>query len=173
LILPIQRLPRYKLLIEDLEKKTSDDNVDVLKKVQMAKIAISEIVLYCNNKQKEINNSKKASELMRKLETGNEKSLKIKHSETLIDQHLEIGFQLKYNEKIIEIAELYLFTDFIVFLSQSKDQIRIQKNEIFILHFENEEILMTSEESNFYLIIKDEELRKKWVDILDSWFHKS
>jgi hypothetical protein len=68
---------------------------------------------------------------------------------------------------------LYLFTDFIVFLSQSKDQIRIQKNEIFILHFENEEILLTSEENNFYLIIKDEELRKKWVEILDTWFHKN
>jgi hypothetical protein len=67
-ILPIQRLPRYRLLIEDLLRHIPEDHVENRGKVQQARDAICKIVAYCNEKQREMEGSRGLFDIQKKFE---------------------------------------------------------------------------------------------------------
>lgn len=112
LILPVQRLPRYKLLLEDLFKNNS--NNDYIKEAYQK---IKEITLYCNSKQTEIENSYKMSSLQSKLAIQDlvqpHRSL-IKFDEKLGN----IKRKREKNQSKIDVISLYLFSDLLICVSK-------------------------------------------------------
>lgn len=63
LILPIQRLPRYRILFEDLLKCTPDDENEVMVKVVEQ---MKQVVAYCNDKQRELDEQNRVFALQQK-----------------------------------------------------------------------------------------------------------
>jgi hypothetical protein len=61
LILPIQRLMRYKMLLEDLFKRIHDEKMK--EKLQKAVEEVSQVAIYCNDKQTEFIQMQRMKEL--------------------------------------------------------------------------------------------------------------
>eukprot|EP00817_Percolomonadidae_sp_ATCC50343_P008169 CAMPEP_0117427580 /NCGR_PEP_ID=MMETSP0758-20121206/7406_1 /TAXON_ID=63605 /ORGANISM="Percolomonas cosmopolitus, Strain AE-1 (ATCC 50343)" /LENGTH=1510 /DNA_ID=CAMNT_0005213315 /DNA_START=297 /DNA_END=4830 /DNA_ORIENTATION=- len=62
LVTPVQRIPRYRLLLDDL-LKTAEPNTDGYEKLEKALEFISTIAAYCNSKRSEMNRQKQMRQL--------------------------------------------------------------------------------------------------------------
>lgn len=106
LVMPVQRLPKYQVLLEELLKNTTETAVEFAS-ISSSLKQISEITLYCNEKKKELENT------LRVIELRNE--LKIKN---LVQPHRKFvreGELQSVNSKGDQVqANLYLFNDLFV-----------------------------------------------------------
>jgi hypothetical protein len=66
LILPIQRLPRYKLLIDDILNNTSEEE-NIHPSLKKLSVLITKIAHYCNGQQKIIQNNDRLKKISKEL----------------------------------------------------------------------------------------------------------
>ena len=120
LILPIQRLMRYKMLLEDLYKKL--DNESAKEKLKIAITEVSEVAIYCNNKQTEYEQMTRLIELSHTITTIKVKKIKfiLKIKKDLIQPSRKF---IKEDETIQQcdsskkhFVHLILFNDLLVFI---------------------------------------------------------
>lgn len=67
LILPVQRVPRYRLMLEELLKNTHTELTTLYEKTKRARDSICSVAEYCNEKQREIENLEKLTQIQTKL----------------------------------------------------------------------------------------------------------
>lgn len=117
LILPIQRLPRYQLLLGELLKNTNE-NRKVYPKILEAYNAVKDVTFYCNTKTSEIENLQKMTQLQFQLGMD---GLIQPHRKFLISEE-KVGSILRVREAggntTIAVNGIYLFTDIFVCSSQ-------------------------------------------------------
>eukprot|EP01080_Neovahlkampfia_damariscottae_P010452 gene10452-2974_t len=115
MICPIQRLPRYRLLCEDLLKHFPKQEEELYKKLEDATKSIKEVTMYCNSKQKEIENLQKMNEISMTLGI---KDL-VLPSRSFV-KHDDREGVLRIRDKTggtISVVSLYLFTDLFICVS--------------------------------------------------------
>ena len=168
---------RYRLLCEDLLKHFPKEEEEIYKKLEDATKSIKEVTMYCNSKQKEIENLQKMNEISIKLGI---KDL-VLPSRTFV-KHDEREGVLRIRDKTggtIAVYSLYLFTDLLVCVSQkqtigtkifqiplaplsSNDVIRIED----LKSFENGIEIYNSNCQPLKLIFPDNERKEEWLNLL-------
>jgi hypothetical protein len=160
-----------------LLKHFPTDQSGVYKKLQDATAAIKEVTMYCNSKQKEIENLQKCNELSSRLGI---KDLTQPHR-TFVKQDEKEGI-LRVRDKTggtISVTGLYLFTDLFVCVSfkqtigtkifqiplapsSSLDVIRIED----LKSYENAFEIYNSNVQPLKLIFPSPERKNEWIDAL-------
>lgn len=181
MILPIQRLPRYRLLMEDLLKKTSRSNEIVYKKVLAATEAIKTVANYCNQKQHEIQNLIRITEIQSKLRIKI-----IKPNRKLIKEEETTNLQrIRSNGKLARCDEVYLFSDLLVIVAKKKmlgmrpkytipldvndqeERFMVYVDKLVDTEFENAFYVSNqNEKRTVKLVCSSAEERDAWIDII-------
>eukprot|EP01080_Neovahlkampfia_damariscottae_P010944 gene10944-3650_t len=119
LILPIQRLPRYRMLLDDLKSKVSDSSTK--EKLNLALQKVCEVTIYVNDKQKEEELILKMIEIQEKIKISI-----IEPHRKFVNEY-EVMFK-KSNQNMM----IYIFNDIIVYKSSGilKKTKKIMKNEM-------------------------------------------
>eukprot|EP01080_Neovahlkampfia_damariscottae_P002501 gene2501-3207_t len=111
LILPVQRLPRYRMLLEDLLRNTpQEEGLENYEQIKKATKDISSIVLYCNEKQREIDDKRYITSLQKKFNLPLNRYQKMVREKKDKDK---ISFL--YNSKTFEISFLIVLNDMMIF----------------------------------------------------------
>lgn len=155
LIMPVQRLPRYKLLLGELLKKTPP-HMESFEKIKTALGKINEMADYVNIKKKEIFNSLQARELY--------KRFKLKD---LVHPSRKL---LMFTECIIdgsEGSECYIFNDLIAFVRKNK-LYRVEVDDKAARCYGEKEnklsLVMESERFEIKCKFPEEKLCKQYID---------
>jgi len=104
IITPVQRIPRYELLIKDLIKRTEKDHPDHNNLLDAHK-EIRELNLYINEKKKEDENRKKILALQKEIQSTAPITL-LKENRLLISQG-EVTIEIKKKEKTFNGVLIY------------------------------------------------------------------
>lgn len=107
LILPIQRIPRYRMLLEDLVKNTSDLHPDYVATKEALQLII-DIADYCNAMKKEKQNRERMEQLVKML-----KIKELSHPKRRFIREGAIKIPIPGSKKQKE-GTLYLFSDLVV-----------------------------------------------------------
>jgi ribosomal protein S18 len=111
LIIPVQRLPRYRLLFEDLLKKTETDHV-AYEKLKNAVELIREVISTVNEKEGELKNAVIMADL--------HKSIRIPvpdfiiPTRKLVEHFVEEDMQIVLQDNRREACSLYVFSDLLL-----------------------------------------------------------
>lgn len=105
LITPIQRLPRYTLLLRDLLKNTSKmDSIVIYNAINNAMNSIHEVTITINEKKKKIENKQRLQEIIQ----NNELAIKGLQDKELLKDISKSWIKMKKN---FQESSLYLFSD--------------------------------------------------------------
>ncbi|KAM9964419.1 hypothetical protein ACTFIW_004182 [Dictyostelium discoideum] len=108
LILPIQRIPRYTLLLTELLKNTWSDHLDY-NNLQLSLKKMQEVALYVNEKKREAENIAKVTEIQNNF-IGKFENLAEPHRRFVFEGHLSvIGPGGKESQRVV-----YLFNDVLI-----------------------------------------------------------
>lgn len=157
LIMPIQRLPRYELLCQDLLRNTPQDKKELMETVTHN---IKSIVSYCNEKNKEYELSLQVFQLHRSY------NLPIDNSDKVLfeKKSSELIFYLDQNQKMIAISEFVLLSKYMLIELKNKSKIVIEwKNFKEVKHQEYDAFEFRNDQSNVHKIVfKASETSKKF-----------
>eukprot|EP01080_Neovahlkampfia_damariscottae_P011797 gene11797-5131_t len=173
LIMPVQRIPRYKMLFQDLLKNTPDNFPDKAD-VSSALSLIADIAMFVNEGKRQNENSKLLKELA--------KLLKEKYS-TLVQSHRqfkkETVCQLTYPkyEKHGESYKAYLFQDMLVLLEAKEKKMSKRSVYFILLAFANIvpsqstveirlDIFNEGDRRLIYIAFSTEEEKQDWVNMI-------
>lgn len=164
LIMPVQRLPRYKLLCEDLLKSTPDEEKEVVEKLTEE---VKEIVIYCNGKAKEFEESFSSFQYQRKFK------LAIDNSQALLleKKPSEMLFIIE-KDKYVPLNEFAILSGLILAETKTK-QIKLEFDKFDFNNYSAShnkkgfEILGKGNEK-FVFVIDDENTLKRFNEKLNS-----
>lgn len=159
MILPIQRLPRYRLLLADLLKHTPEDPKDIYQMMEQAYQAICKIVEYCNEKQREIESSKYLFNLQKKYE------LPFNPSQKIIQELKKVKLILKDEE--LQCQEMCLFDDILIVLNSKK--IIVNRENVSAILKEDKRISLKMNNENNIIMIVDENDFENFYQNLEKW----
>jgi len=129
LILPVQRIPRYKLLLVDLLKSTPDDHQEK-KEIEKVLEEIIKIAAYVNEGKRKNENSKVLLDLARKFRDKYGSQLVQAHRQYVREDFLELSNPEK---KLFNIEfKAYCFTDILILIPSGKSS---KKAQVFFLFF--------------------------------------
>jgi hypothetical protein len=109
LIVPIQRIPRYRLLMEELLSRM-DQNDECYEQIRKASEYISTIATYCNEKSSHIDKSSRILDIVEKLKLDRMEF--VKPSRRFICEELD-SIKLLKGKKLIP-CDIYLFSDILL-----------------------------------------------------------
>eukprot|EP01117_Protostelium_nocturnum_P005387 TRINITY_DN1958_c0_g1_i1.p1 TRINITY_DN1958_c0_g1~~TRINITY_DN1958_c0_g1_i1.p1 ORF type:complete len:1618 (+),score=627.59 TRINITY_DN1958_c0_g1_i1:434-5287(+) len=116
LIAPVQRLPRYELLLSEMVKYTPQDHED-FDKITLALIKIKDVTEFVNNNKRKAENLQKILSIQSSLD-GNVKSL-FHLNRLLVD---EGTFNVVVGGKKLNKVHIYLFNDMVMVAKPQKDK---------------------------------------------------
>lgn len=129
LILPVQRIPRYKLLLVDLLKSTPNDHQEK-KEIEKVLEEIIKIAAYVNEGKRKNENSKILLDLARKYRDKYGSQLVQAHRQYVKEDFLELSNPEK---KLFNIEfKAYCFTDILILIPSGKSS---KKAQVFFLFF--------------------------------------
>lgn len=180
LIKPVQRIPRYRLLLKDLIGKTPDDHVDYAG-LKRALEAIEEVALFINEQKRNTENQKIMQVLEKKLSSVPNVFDFLKSTQRKMKRTSNFKVTLKYDpeskkQDISDVFELYLFND-TVFLLKKRSENDTSAPVYFIIYLIISSIQF--EQGSPYLTILSIQKGMKVefqliaenpnVDLLDNW----
>lgn len=155
LIKPVQRLPRYGLLLRDLINRTPSDHVDA-NGIKEALKSIEKVTSIANEQKREMENTKLLLEVERKLPQNSKLIIMMKDQKRKLKyQSLFKVFikQFKFDKVQVEIPqelyELYVFTDMVLLLKKRNDP--EEKVVYYIIHYLFTTIFFDEKSNNLYL----------------------
>lgn len=175
LLMPIQRIPRYKMLLDDYMRNTKDSHADYLNVVKAHHI-IAEVATHVNEKIRENQNVLSIIEIQRCM-TGRNRDLVVP-GRILLHR----GPITKISRKSHDCREMFLFSDIILLASIVKYSYS-QSETQFLLHreFKLEDIKVMSVEcentctfqivsrdKSILVYVRSEEEREKWIHDIDN-----
>ncbi|KAH6580172.1 hypothetical protein BASA50_006778 [Batrachochytrium salamandrivorans] len=172
LIEPVQRIPRYKLLLEDLLKRTSEFHPDYLRVVKALKL-VSEVATFVNEEIRMHENVLQMIDIQKGLLGLNESLLAPGR------HYIYRGHVIKISRKSHQARELILFSDVLIYASPSilEDQY-IFHRKLPLDQFQVEDVPDTDVVKNAFQIVASEksfavyaetpELKREWIKKLTS-----
>ncbi|BFU25671.1 Rho guanine nucleotide exchange factor, putative [Entamoeba histolytica HM-1:IMSS-B] len=165
LIMPVQRLPRYKLLLTDLIKHTDDDFVDKPKLID-ALDKISKLATLVNEVIKERSRNQKLLELVDKIEGLSHELV------TPYREYIKSGSLLKICRKDNRERYFYLFNDLLVYGIGDENKIKVsQEFQLESLKINLNQNVPNSfqilAKKSFSVIAKDETDRDEWMKAIN------
>jgi hypothetical protein len=109
LITPVQRIPRYRLLLEELLSNIDTTN-ECYQQIQAAAEFMAQIAMYCNEKSSNIDKSARIIEIADKLRL--DRMIFVKPSRRFICEELDSVKLLKGKKRIA--CDVYLFSDILL-----------------------------------------------------------
>ena len=126
--MPVQRIPRYKLLIGDILKNTSKDHSEY-NQISTALKQIESIATFVNEGKRKNENSQILIDLAKKLK--DKYSTLVQPNRQFVREHNSL--QVRYKD-INEKFNVYVFKDMMILLSiKSKSTLTTKKKVIFVL----------------------------------------
>ncbi|EDR27611.1 Rho/RAC guanine nucleotide exchange factor, putative [Entamoeba dispar SAW760] len=165
LIMPVQRLPRYKLLLTDLIKHTDDGFVDKPKLID-ALDKISKLATLVNEVIKERSRNQKLLELVDKIEGLSHELV------TPYREYIKSGSLLKICRKDNKERYFYLFNDLLVYGIGDENKIKVsQEFQLESLKINLNQNVPNSfqilAKKSFSVIAKDEIDRDEWMKAIN------
>eukprot|EP01080_Neovahlkampfia_damariscottae_P011379 gene11379-4546_t len=156
LILPVQRLPRYRLLLSDLVRYSpKEENPKKFDQLKRALDDISKVVNYCNEKIREYENAQELVALQKKYDLITSKSKKLIRS-----MKNEENFELLLNgERLMKSFDALVVLNDKIFIRPKKENLLQSTLDIFFPFFENSEILKVNITNSFILKTGKETLK--------------
>jgi len=168
LILPVQRIPRYCLLLREMLKHTWDGHVDY-PDLEHSLLKMEEVASYLNNKKADADNIAIVNEIWNNI-SGN---YDLSPDRRFVKEDI-----FKINaEKSDKMRKLYLFNDIIILTkpnkifkkSKEKVDLIIQLQHLSVTHVSPEEFGISVHESGdlFSLKCDTDVIKKEWIDIIE------
>jgi hypothetical protein len=169
MIIPAQRIPRYRLLLTELVKTfpESDENYN---RVRKAVEDVSKIADYCNEKRREFENAARMIEIIRelKLEDFIVPNRHFIHEEIATDLHVLRG------DKPVR-CDLYIFND--VMLITTYELMSLRKQLIALVSIEltreSPQLILSSTDSKLILKCESEQQEEKLFNVLNTIIQKN
>lgn len=145
LIMPIQRLPKYLLLCEELLKNSPEEEKELLEK---SILELKDIVFYCNEKKREYENLLNLCSIQKKY------SLPLDISQFLIvEKKKNENLQILERDKLMVLKEFIILKDMILLDSKTKGQIKVTFEQLKFTEIEMKEL------KGFEFVGKEEKIK--------------
>lgn len=116
LIMPVQRVPRYYMLLQEIRKRTWENHADY-KDIVEAECMMEKVVSYINEKTRDFENVHKVTEIQEKFQ-GISEDLALPHRRFVRDFTCILNLNVK-----VKAMRLYIFNDLIVLTKSHKPKI--------------------------------------------------
>lgn len=182
LIKPVQRLPRYGLLLRDLINRTPSDHIDA-DGIKEALKAIEKVTSIANEQKREMENSKILSEVEKRISSKPKLVQLMKDPKRKLKYHSSFKLlikQMKFDKVELEIPqepyELYLYTD-LCLLVKKRNEGDSSDVVYYIIYYLFSSIVFEDKANLFYFKTKQKSKDCEFhltpenpsVDLLQNW----